>query len=160
MNVAQSGPSWLASKLKGRLIYLTITYKQRRIKAGSNVKLDRDIMRSQTKWLLMRLDRSLLGRAGKRGKKLGRLVFHEGDGSILHFHTNIILSLPPLLERRELEQMVELIWTKSDWGRPKFDIRECYNLEGLLFYLQKEGFLICSMRKTVSPMDNKTFWLL
>src|SRR4051812_33536546 len=105
MKIQASYITWLADQLEGHLVYVTLTYKQRRIRDGSNFSLDHYVMRSQTRWLLIRLNRELLGKAGKQGARLERLVFHEG-GRGKHRHTHIIIRAPANTTRAEVERAV------------------------------------------------------
>jgi hypothetical protein len=132
---------WLADLLNGgRPAYVTLTYKQRRIVPGSNVALDRFIMRSQVKWLLLRLERQLFGRLAKKGRCLPRAVFHEGDGKFVRNHTHMVIELPAGMTADQLKGLIRELWPGSDWGRKLIDSRECYDYARAVAYSLKEGF--------------------
>jgi hypothetical protein len=130
--------AWLASQLVERSAFCTLTYKQGRQAPGGFVWLSREIMESQTKWLLMRLDRALLGRKKNRDRLL-RCVVHEGDGRTKRCHTHFVVRLPRGVTEGDVKSLIEKIWAHSDWGRPMNDAKECWDIARLIKYLTKEG---------------------
>jgi hypothetical protein len=129
---------WLGSALPADLAFCTLTYKQCLPTRDGLWWLSRGIMEQQTKWLLMRLDRALLGRRAK-SLKLKRCVFHEGDGRDKRQHTHFVLQLPPGVTECRVRRLITSIWPASDWGRPLNDADPVYELSDLLRYLMKEG---------------------
>jgi hypothetical protein len=128
---------WLSSQLEGRLAYITLTYKKRRDGDGGIVYLTREIMESQTKWLLIRLDRTVFGR--RKTRKLERIVFHEGDGFIKRRHTHFVIRVPAGWTSDQLITQISSLWRPSDWGRPLVHKSDCKRYIGSIRYSTKEG---------------------
>jgi len=131
---------WLTAQVEGNLSFGTLTYKQWRTTPGRSVKLDRYIMSRQAQYLFLRLDRTVLGRSAKKGKnQIERLVFHEGNGDTKRYHTHYVLKLPQDFTSETISEAIAKLWCRSDWGRPVLDNKDCYDIDGLIKYLLKEG---------------------
>ena len=137
MSLRSDYRDWLSSQLDGRLAYVTLTYKKRRDDVGGIVYLTREIMESQTKWLLMRLDRIVFGR--RKTRRLERVVFHEGDGFIKRRHTHFVIRVPVGWTPDQLKIEISSLWRPSDWGRPLVHKSDCKQYVGSVRYSTKEG---------------------
>lgn len=142
--VIEAYERWIATVIEGQAAYITLTFKQGlKRDDGTWVRLTREFVSKQMRWILRELDRKVFKSAAIRyGQKLQRAVFIEGDDvGNLRLHVHMIIELPDrgIMAPDGFFQLVRYLWRGSEWGHRQIDFEICDYIPGAAGYSFKTG---------------------